>query len=284
MDLKEIDVEAVPAICEALVAACPSSLHFLGLLLAPCLSQPGSSQDQLLQHLSEILKSGDFQLRIIGNPSSGEVGEPQSPWGLVAVAIGGGRGAAVARAHFWLSTETGIKYDTSPGIPATVDREAQHIFKQAVQEFVIPAVRKAGVRDCMFHSLNDCWKSLLADMDDLHILRDNPCVKAAKLYQPGTNKGMVISRGYIVRQAEPSDVPTVSPYRGKVRSLSDVLTVHRAQIRAANKIPFEEGYLLSRTHMSAVVATKEGQPASWALSHDDCEQMDDAAVTIARFD
>jgi hypothetical protein len=121
-------------------------------------------------------------------------------------------------------------------------------------------------------------------MDDLHILRDNPCVKAAKLYQPGTNKGMVISRGYIVRQAEPSDVPTVSPYRGKVRSLSDVLTVHRAQIRAANKIPFEEGYLLSRTHMSAVVATKEGQPASWALSHDDCEQMDDAAVTIARFD
>ncbi len=198
-------------ICRGLVAAGPSSVHMLGLLLAPCIVRDGATQEELLHRISTILSSDDFHLKVIGEApvTSGGNFAGRPSWGLAAVALGGGRGTTPARGHFWLSSESDISYNQEGGA-VRASAEQIGIFRTALEEFIIPTVRSAGLSECMLHSLNECWKGVLGDMNVLEVIRDNPCVKSTKLISSKTRTSNDMIDGYIVRSVQDSDIKTVS--------------------------------------------------------------------------
>jgi hypothetical protein len=211
--MRDVQVEDYLKICRALVRSGPSSLHMLGLLLSPCIENHGETREELLDVLSKIISSGQFHLKLIGGvpiTSGGELTSTPWPiWGLAAVALGGGRGSTPARAHFWLSSECDISNDPENHI-ARASVEQMDVFRTALEEFFIPTIRSAGLSECMFHSLNACWKNLLGEMRILEVVRDNPCVKSTKLYHKRINVSVDSRDVPVVRSVLDSDVKTVS--------------------------------------------------------------------------
>ncbi len=117
----------------------------------------------------------------------------------------------MARCHFWLSSEQQTSSGPDGALQAFLPTETDiRRFSNAIKQFFLPNIRSAATSGMgMFHSLNDGWRGPLRQIAGFTILRDNPCIKAAKSLSPASRSLPEIPADWTLRPATKEDIPTV---------------------------------------------------------------------------